>query len=448
MTAVASAPQGLLTDMYQLSMMQAYLDHGMTETAVFELFFRTLPPSRRFLVAAGLDQALDFLETLGFTQVEIDWLDETGQFSRDFLDYLAGFRFSGDVHAMQEGTIFYPDEPVIRVTAPLPQAQLVETRLMNLLHFQTVIASKASRMVLAADGKRLIDFGFRRAHGAEAGILSARAAYIGGFAATATLSAARTFGIPASGTMAHSFIQAHGDEAAAFAHFADSRPEGLVLLIDTYDTEAGARKVAELAPKLAARGITVSAVRIDSGDLGTLAKRVRTILDDAGLQAIGIVASGGIDEHRIVALRGDGAPIDGYGIGTSLATPEDAPALDCAYKLQAYAGIARRKRSAGKATWPGAKQVYRSYDRDGRMSGDLLTVDEDVQPGVPLIKRVMRAGRRTVEPSALDHIRAHAAAEREQLPAALADLGEGPVYPVTISDRLRRLAEEVDRRTG
>ena len=257
----------LLTDLYQLNMLQAYLDHGETKTAVFEFFVRKFPARRGFLVAAGLEQALQFLLDLHFSSEEIDWLRRSGRFGNELLDHLATLRFTGDVHAMPEGTVFFANEPILRVTAPLPEAQLVETRLINILHFQSLIASKAARMRLAAPGKLLVDFGLRRAHGWEAGIMAARASYIAGFAGTATMLAEKSFGIPTFGTMAHSFIQAYDDETAAFENFATSRPQNLTLLIDTYDTEAAARKVVALAPRLKARGITVRSVRLDSGDL-------------------------------------------------------------------------------------------------------------------------------------------------------------------------------------
>src|SRR6516164_9686559 len=245
----------LLTDLYQINMMQAYLDHGVTGTAVFELFVRNLPPRRGFLVAAGLEQAVQYLESLTFSPAEIEWLRSTGRFGKNLLDYLAAFRFAGDVHAMPEGTVFFANEPILRITAPLPQAQFVESRLINILHYQTLVAAKAARVMLAAPNKVLVDFGFRRAHGAEAGLMAARASYLTGFAGTATVLAGQEFGIPIYGTMAHSFIESFDDEAAGFAAFARSRPENLVLLIDTYDTEAAARKVVALAPKLKEAGI-------------------------------------------------------------------------------------------------------------------------------------------------------------------------------------------------
>jgi len=362
----------LLTDLYQINMMQAYLDHDETKTAVFEFFVRTLPARRGFFIAAGLEQALDFLESLHFSAAEIEWLASTGRFGKNLLAYLREFRFAGDVHAMPEGTAFFANEPILRVTAPLPQAQFVESRLINILHFQTLIAAKAARMVLATPGKVLVDFGLRRAHGAEAGLMAARASYIAGFAGTATVLAGRDFGIPIYGTMAHSFIEAFDDEMAAFDAFAKSRPDNLVLLLDTYDTEAGARKVVALAPRLKAAGITIRAVRLDSGDLVALARSVRGILDAGGLRDVTIFASGGLDEDALAAFVEKNAPIDGLGVGTSLTTSSDVPNLDCVYKLQEYAGLPRRKRSEKKATWPGRKQVWRRYAADGRMAGDLL----------------------------------------------------------------------------
>src|SRR5271170_6665598 len=384
----------LLTDLYQLNMAQAYLDHGDTDTAVFEFFARTLPARRGFLLAAGLEQALDFLENLSFSPAEIAWLESTGRFKQNLLDYLAGFRFTGDVHAMPEGTVFFANEPVLRITAPLPQAQFVESRLINILHFQTLIGAKAARMVLAAPNKVLVDFGLRRAHGAEAGLMAARASYIAGFAGTATVLAGEEFGIPIYGTMAHSFIEAFDDEMAAFAAFAQSRPDNLVFLLDTYDTEAAAHKVVALAPRLRAKGIAIRGVRLDSGDLVALSRSVRAILDAGGLRDVTIFASGGLDEDALAAFTKVNAPIDGLGVGTSLTTSADAPTLDCVYKLQEYAGLPRRKQSAKKATWPGRKQVWRRYGTDGRMIGDVVGLESVVKEGEVLIQPVMQNGKR------------------------------------------------------
>lgn len=435
----------LLTDLYQLNMLQAYLDAGMTGTAVFEFFVRKLPLRRNFLMAAGLEQVIAFLESAAFTPAELDWLHTSGRFSSDLIDRLAAFRFSGEVHALREGTVFFADEPILRVTAPLPEAQLVETRIINLLHFQTVIASKAARMVLSAPGKQLVDFGLRRAHGAEAGLLAARAGYLAGFAGSATTPVAARFGIPVFGTMAHSFIQAHADEAAAFESFARARPESLVLLLDTYDTLAAVRKVIALAPRLAQRGIRVRGVRLDSGDLAEEARAVRALLDRAGLQEVRIFASGGIDEEQLARFTAEDAPIDGYGIGTSLTTASDAPALDCAYKLQEYAGKPKRKVSTGKATWPGRKQVFRRYSHDAVMAGDVLTLEEDSKGGEALVLPVMRAGERAAGLPGLEESRAHAADELRRLPAALRALAPAPAYPVEVSAALRDLAAAADR---
>jgi nicotinate phosphoribosyltransferase len=440
------ATSPLLTDLYQLNMMQAYLEGGKTDTAVFEFFFRKLPERRGFLVAAGLETALEFLERLRFSEEEIAWLARSGRFGRDLLGYLAGFRFTGDVHAMPEGTAFFAHEPILRVTAPLPEAQLVETRLINILHFQTLIAAKAARMVLAAPGRQLVDFGLRRAHGAEAGLMAARASYIAGFAGSATMLAQEKYGVPIYGTMAHSFVQAHDDEAEAFERFAASRPDNLVLLIDTYDTEAAARKVVALAPRLRRKGIAIRGVRLDSGDLVALSKRVRRILDEGGLRDTIIFASGGLDEDALLAIAAAGAPIEGFGIGTSLTTSSDVPALDCAYKLQEYAGIPRRKRSAGKATWPGRKQVWRRYDAEGRIVGDVLSLETDAHPGEALIRPAMRAGRRLAARPELAECRALAARDRARLPPALRALRPGATCPVAVADALVRLAAEVDRR--
>jgi nicotinate phosphoribosyltransferase len=438
----------LLTDLYQLTMLQAYFEHGMEDTAVFEFFVRRLPPNRGFLVAAGLEQLLAFLEGLRFGAEELEWVRTCGYFSRDFPDRLAELRFTGDVHAMPEGTVFFENEPIVRVTAPMPQAQLVESRLVNILHYQTLVASKAARVVLAAPGKLLVDFGMRRAHGAEAALFAARASYLAGFSGTATVLAGREFAIPVFGTMAHSFIQAHASEELAFDHFAGSHPKNVTLLIDTYDTEAGARKVTRLAPVLTQRGITIQAVRLDSGDLAAHARAVRAILDGAGLTGVGIFSSGNLDELAVRELLREGSPIDGFGVGSHLDTSADTPFLDCVYKLQEYAGQARRKRSEGKATWPGRKQVYRSHGADGVMAGDLLTVEGDEQEGVPLIHRVMRSGKRLEPPEPLEAIRVRAAGAVARLPAQLRTLDRAPPYPVTVAPALTALAAEVDRRTS
>jgi nicotinate phosphoribosyltransferase len=437
----------LLTDLYQLTMLQSYWRRGMDAPAVFELFVRRLPPRRGFLVAAGLAQAVAFLEQLRFTDDELAWVRTCGHFAPAFADWLAGLRFDGDVDAMPEGTVFFADEPVLRVTAPLPVAQLVETRLVNLLHFQTLIASKAARCVLVAPGRRLVDFGLRRAHGAEAGLLAARACWLAGFDGTSTALAEARFGIPAFGTMAHSYVLAHDDEARAFEDFAHDVPASVVLLIDTWDTERAAAKVVEVARRLRADGVVVQAVRIDSGDLAAHARAVRAILDAGGLADVRIFASGDLDEWRVRDLVVAGAPIDAFGIGTRLDTAADRPYLDCAYKLVAYAGRGRRKRSEGKATWPGAKQVWRRLDADGRLAGDVLALAGDPHDGEPLLVPDLRGGRRAGAGPTLTDARARAARELARLPEPLRRLDEPAPYAVEIAPALRRLAEEVDART-
>ena len=430
----------LLTDLYQLAMMQAYLAAGRTARASFEFFVRKLPPGRRFLVAAGLAQAVEWLRALRFEPAELDWLRSTGLVSPALLEHLAGLRFDGDVDAMPEGRVFFPDEPILRVAAPLPLAQFVETRLINLLHLQTVIATKAAHLRLLAPGRALIDFGLRRAHGAEAGLFAARAAYLAGFDGTATLRAAAAWGIPAHGTMAHAFVQAFDREADAFAAFAAARPRDVVLLIDTYDCARAAARVVSLLPGFAARGITLAGVRIDSGDLVAQARRVRRILDAGGLAHARIVASGGIDAADLAAHEAAGAPIDVYGIGTALSTSGDAPSLDCAYKLQEYDGVPRRKLSAGKATWPGRKQVWRRHAVDGAIAQDIVTVEGDAQEGVPLLAPVLRGGE-VVDAAMFD-----LEAARRRCRADLARLPSVEGFAPQIAPALRALAAATDAR--
>lgn len=437
----------LLTDLYQLTMLQTYHAERMQETAVFDLFARRLPPERGFLLAAGLEQALDYLENLRFTPEELDWLAGCGRFGAGFVNSLAEFRFTGAVHALPEGTAFFADEPILRITAPLPQAQLVESRLINLIHYQTLIASKAARCALAAPGKLLVDFGLRRAHGAEAGLLAARAAYLAGFGGTATVLAGMRFDIPLFGTMAHSLIQAHDREEDAFEHFAAAQPGNVVLLLDTYDTEAAARKLIPLAARLQARGIAIKGVRIDSGDLAEHARRVRRILDDGGLNRLTIFASGDLDEHRLQKLLADGAPIDGFGVGTRLDASTDAPTLELVYKLQEYAGQPRRKRSEGKATWPGRKQVYRRTDAGGLFAEDCLGLEAAPRPGEPLLRPVMLEGRRLSPPESLAAVRERVRAQLAALPPALRANRTAPAYPVHIAPELRELTDRLDRQT-
>ena len=441
----------LLLDLYQLTMGQAYFHLGMKETAVFELFVRRLPATRRFLLLAGIAQAMEYLEALQFKADELEFLAGLGTFSPAFLDHLASLRFTGSVHAMQEGTPFFADEPILRITAPILEAQLVESRLLNIVHFQTLIASKAARCVIAAAGRQLVDFGMRRAHEADAGLYAARAAYLAGFDATATVEAGKRFAIPLSGTMAHSFIEAHDREEDAFRGFVASQLGTTALLIDTYDTERAAQRVVELMRALQEQGIPrrIRSVRIDSGDLASQARAVRGILDRNGCRDIQIVLSGSLDEHRIAELVRSAVPADAFGVGTALDTSADAPALDMAYKLQEYAGRPRRKRSPGKATWPGTKQVFRERGPQGEALADhVALVGEDV-PGDLLLVQVMNNGRRLGTPASLVAARQFCAREQQAFPPGVRELQEGTApYPVTISKAVRELAAKLDMETA
>jgi len=434
----------LLTDLYQLTMLQGYLDKGMTGEAVFEFFVRDLPPERGFLVACGLETLLACLESMRFREDEIDYLIGTGRFSGRLIDYLRGFRFSGDVYALPEGTVFFAREPVVRIVAPLPMAQFIETRLINILQYEILIASKAARCFLAAgDRAILVDFGLRRAHGAEAGLLAARASYIAGFRGTSTVIAEPLLGIPGYGTMAHSFIQAHHSELDAFIDFCRSNPGNTTLLIDTYDTLTGAARAVSAASLLTREGIQVNAVRLDSGDIFTLSKAVRNILDRGGFPGIKIFVSGNMDEFSIQDLLTQGAPIDGFGVGTKLDTSADVPYLECAYKLMAYEGRPRLKKSPGKVTLPGAKQIYRRME-NGIMKGDILTVAVDSAPGTALLKQVMASGRRIEDPLNLNAIAAAARYQFETLPPHFRQLATAPPYPVVIAPALVTLARETE----
>jgi nicotinate phosphoribosyltransferase len=426
---------GLLTDLYQLTMLQAYLQEGLREPATFSLFARRLPPQRNFLLACGLGDALEILEALSFPRAWLDRLDALGVLSERTLRWLEGFRFSGDVHAVAEGTPVFGQEPLLEVEAPLPEAQLVETIVLNQVHFQTVAASKAARVVLAAQGRPVVDFGLRRMHGTDAGLKAVRAFHVAGVHATSNVLGGLAYGVPVRGTMAHSYVQAHESELEAFRAFVRTFPDA-VLLVDTYDTIEGVGNVVRLARELG-DGFRVRGVRLDSGDLGALARQARALLDGAGLANVEILASGGLDEHEVGSLRAAAAPIDAFGVGTALGVSADAPALDMAYKLVRYAGKDRLKLSAGKALLPGRKQVFR-VEQGGLASRDVLGLREERGPGRPLLQPVMREGRRTPAGRVGPHAaRTHAARELLALPARLRGLEPAaPPYPVEISDAL------------
>jgi nicotinate phosphoribosyltransferase len=442
-------PTALATDLYQLTMMAGYHASGQTEPRTFELFVRGLPASRNYLVAAGLEQALDYLAALRFTAEEIDWLRDLPALAdvpRTFFEtYLPAFRFTGDVWALEEGEVFFAHEPMLRVTAPAAEAQLVETALLGIVTFQTSVASKASRVVSAAAGRAVIEFGSRRAHGPDAAIDAARAAYIAGCVATSNVEAGRRYGIPVSGTMAHSWVMGFADEIDAFRQYMAIFGAHSTLLIDTYDTLAAARR-------LAAAGLTPAAVRLDSGDLLALAREVRRIFDEGGLGATRILVSGDLDEARIAALVAAGAPIDGFGVGTAISTVRDAPALGGVYKLvETMDGASARptvKLSAGKRTFPGRKQVWRVTEA-GIATYDVIGLEsETAQDGRPLLVRAMRGGARVLPPVPIAEIQTRARQRVAQLPAALRALDPGPSYPVRVSGALDALARSALRRAA
>ncbi len=442
---VDSTNVALFTDLYELTMMQAYVEQGFDGEATFSLFVRKLPDRRNYLLAAGLDDVLDYFEMVRFDRAAIDHLASLGQFNDGFLRWLAHFRFTGDVRAVPEGTPVFANEPILEVTAPIAQAQLAETFVMNQVHLQTVLASKGARMVTAAQGRAVVDFGPRRMHGTDAALKAARAFHIAGLTASSNVLASKVYGTPATGTMAHSFIQAWDREVDAFRAFVALYPN-TVLLVDTYDTLAGVQKVIDLAHELG-DDFKVRAVRLDSGDLGRLARESRAMLDGAGLGQMQIFASGSLDEDAIAALIADGAPIDGFGVGTRMGVSEDAPSLDIAYKLSAYGGQGRLKLSTGKPVLPGHKQVFRREEA-GRFAGDTIgRADEDVA-GTPLLQPVMRGGQRLPAGRvALDDIRAYCKEQLARLPDRVQALTPAdPPYPVEVSAALRSYQDEIRRR--
>ncbi len=436
----------IFTDLYELTMLQAYFDQRMMDEAVFTLFVRRLPGRRNFLLACGLDTVLNYLENIYFNDENIAYLRSLGKFSQDFLEWLKDFRFTGEVRAVAEGTPVFSNEPILEVTAPIPQAQLIETFVMNQIHLQTVLASKAQRMASAARGRAIVDFGARRMHGIDAAMKAARAFHIGGTAATSNVLAGKRYNVPVAGTMAHSYIQAHENEFEAFRTFAEVYP-GTILLVDTYDTMAGVRNVIELA-KLLGKDFRVRAVRLDSGDLLSLSKDSRKLLDAAGLNQVEIFASGGLDEDAIAELLSSGAPINGFGVGTSMGVSEDAPSLDIAYKLCEYAGRGRLKLSTGKPILPGPKQIFR-VEKDGEDVKDIIGRSKEDLPGRPLLETVMKKGRRLpAGMTDLQTIREHAYAQTARLPGRIREIAPAdPLYLVEVSEALaglqRRIMQEV-----
>ena len=430
----------LFTDLYELTMGAAFFREGMGESATFSLFARRLPASRRFIVAAGLEDALEYLRALRFTADALDYLRSLGRFDAAFLDHLACLRFTGDVRAVPEGTVVFPDEPILEVTAPVIEAQLVETALLNICHLQCVLASKAARVTMAARGRAIAEFGLRRSHGTDAGLKAARCAWIAGCESTSDVLAGKSYGIPVSGTMAHSFVTAFADELEAFRAYARAFPDAAVLLLDSYDTIEGARKAVTVARERAAAGKRLAGVRLDSGDLLVLSREVRRIFDEAGFPEVRILVSGGLDEHDIESLLAAGAPIDAFGVGTRLNVSADAPSLDLVYKLVRYGDRDVLKLSEGKETWVGAKALYRMTDAQGRAAGDVLALADEPAPeaaGESLLRPVMRSGELLRGHPPLAEVRRWCAEQLAALPEGLRGLRGPGEYPVRPSSGLR-----------
>ena len=445
-----SGSDALFTDLYELTMAASYHARGLDEPATFDLFFRSLPEQRRFLVACGLEQVLDYLESLRFDGDSLSYLSSLELFDASFLDRLEELRFSGEVWAVPEGEAVFQREPVVRVTAPLIEAQLVETYLLNCVSHQTMVASKAARVALACGDHDFMDFSARRVQGRDAALRGARASHVGGAWATSLTLAGQVFGIPVSGTMAHSYVMRFAREVDAYRAFARDLPERAVLLIDTYDTVDGAHQVVEVAKEVASEGVRVQGVRLDSGDLAELSREVRSVLDAGGLHDVRIVASGDLDEHRIASLVQGGAPIDSFGVGTKMGASTDAPSLNAVYKLVEDADGPKLKLSADKVTLPGRKQVHR-MGGETAIEGDVIALhDEDVGDGEPLLEPVLADGARTSPSPPLDAVRDRCRRTLERLPEWLRGLGDEELrpYPVELSAGLEELLDRVGEAHG
>jgi len=434
----------LFTDLYELTMGACYYAHRVFDTATFSLYLRDVRATRNFFVAAGLEDTLNELADFHFSKEEIQYLNSTGFFQDDFLSYLSELRFSGNIHALPEGTIFFANEPIIEVTAPIIEAQLLETFLLNTIGFQTMIASKSARCIHAADGRALIDFSLRRTQGRDAGLKVARSTFISGFAATSNVLAGKIYGIPVSGTMAHSYVSAFKNEQDAFFAYFDTFPDNSIFLIDTYDTLEGAKNAAVVAKEMKRRGHALVGVRLDSGDMAALSREVRKILDDAGLLDVRIFASSGFDEFKIEKVLSQGAKIDAFGVGTKVGVSADAPFVDVVYKMVRFKGQDKRKLSPGKITLAGAKQVFRKTDHSGRYIEDILGLrEEKIDAGEPLLEMVMENGRPTRPHPALQTLRKRFEMNFSCLDKKYKSLGTRTTYPVKLSRRLKDLQERV-----
>jgi nicotinate phosphoribosyltransferase len=446
MTVIDPLRSALLTDLYELTMTQAYSAEKMEGIVVFELFFRSMPGKRNFIMAAGLDSVLDYLQNWKFTADDLSYLRSLGLFSGEFIDELRQYRFSGDVHAVPEGTIVFENEPLLQIVAPLKEAQIPETVIINQIHLQSLAATKAARMVEVVAGRTVVDFGSRRAHGIDAALKVARSSYLAGFAGTSNVLAGKMYGVPVFGTMAHSYVQAHDDEGDSFTAFSALYPH-TTLLVDTYDTIKGVTRVIELSRELGDR-FRLKAVRLDSGDLETLTRTTRSMLDRAGLRHIGIFISGGLDEYKMQSLIRQGACFDGAGVGTNLVVSDDVPYLDMVYKLVEYDGSPRTKLSANKTLYPGRKQVFRRYNEDV-MAGDVIGSHDENLVGRPLLKHVMKNGRRLEAGQvSLNQARDYARLELAGLPEKWRALEKAAEpYPVTISEKLEAELRSLKKQT-
>ena len=435
---------GLLTDFYELTMAQSYFAEGMDGEATFSLFVREYPPGRGYLVAAGVDDALDCLAALSFNDDSVEYLRDTGVFTEDFLGYLREFRFTGSVRAMSEGTLFFADEPILEVTAPVIAAQLAETIVINQIQYQTLLATKSARCVDASEGRPLADFAARRTHGSEAALRMARTSYMAGFGATSNVLAARRYGIPPTGTMAHSYITSFDNEADAFRAYARRFPDRSILLLDTYDTINAAHIAVDVAKEMEVDGHRLTGVRLDSGDFDDLSRQVRRILDAAGLDYVRIVASGGLDEYELERLIQGGAPIDMFGVGTRVGVSADAPYCDMVYKMVCYDGRPVMKLSTGKSSLPGGKQVFRQHNADGKMAGDVIALDhEEIDSAEPLLALTMSDGRRVTAASPINAARQRVADGLASLPEQYRKLTAPARYPVSVSDGVQRLEQQI-----
>jgi nicotinate phosphoribosyltransferase len=429
----------LFTDLYELTMAASYHGHHISGAATFSLFVRNYPPRRNYFVAAGLEDVLTELEAFSFSDEELAYLGSTGLFKDHFISFLSGLRFSGEVYAMPEGTVFFPNEPVLEVTAPIIEAQLLETFLLNKIGFSSMVASKAARCIHAAGGRPLIDFSLRRTHEQDAGLMVARSTFMTGFEATSNVLAGKIYGIPVSGTMAHSYVTAFNSEEEAFRAYSRTFPENSIFLIDTYDTLEGARRAAAVASEMQQKGKTIVGVRIDSGDMVDLSRKVRRIFDAAGLSGVKIFASGGFDEYKIARTILQGARIDAFGVGTKVGVSADAPYLNVIYKMVRFNGRDVRKLSPGKATLAGAKQVFRSLDSDGRFQEDVIGLrDEQIEGAFPLLEKVMENGKCLKSSPPLQAIREKFIQEFFRLPEDIKSISDHKIYPVQLSERLQK----------